>query len=163
VRAKPAELSLEFVDPATQKEIVLSIDQAVSIAPKGGFRSADEAAHFLDDKLFPISAEYQIEIGAFIAENDGRYMIDGATTDFINNEVNLGHRIFTSRYHTHPASRNIHSGDDAVIAEMSGAPNSYVSNKVGLYRYRANEYRMAYKEALPNNKPGRSVRQIRAR
>lgn len=88
-------------------------------------------AKFLDEKLYELSADLNIEFGAVIGKVGDGYGFHGLKTDFYTNAVrlNIGFRGKTGKWHTHPV-RSPFSDPDLIGASKQRL-NSYVSRGGG--------------------------------
>jgi hypothetical protein len=125
---------------AINKEIELAVD--ADAANKAGFESSSEAAVYLREKVQGIAENYDIEIGAFIPEVDGRYVIQDVQTSFHSGIVaGMVARKRTDWFHTHQghSTTDYFSGSDIRFSRRGGS-TGFLSNRNGLYRFRGYDY-----------------------
>lgn len=157
-REAPADLSVdgqqgpERFDTATQekinKEITLAADAAK--ANEKGFDTSGDAAIYLRGKVQNIAEKYDIEIGAYLPKVNGRYIIGDVQTSFHNHTVASMDdvRVGVDWFHTHQSktSNGSYSEGDILKSRLAGA-TGYLSDKTGLYRFRAYDYGAAKVQA----------------
>src|SRR5690606_29389048 len=119
-------------------------------ANEKGFDTSADAAVYLSGKIQSIAEKYDIEIGAYFPKVNGRYIIDDVQTSFHNHTVaSMGDiRDGVDWFHTHQskASNGSYSDNDIRKSRRVGA-TGYLSDRSGLYRFRAYDYGVAKVQA----------------
>ncbi|MGD8177445.1 hypothetical protein, partial [Marinimicrobium sp. ARAG 43.8] len=95
----------EHKKAAIRKEIELAVD--ADTVNKKGFESSGDGAVYLRSKLQGIAEKYDIEIGAYLPQVEGRYIIEDVQTSFHNKVVGtMVARKRTDWFHTHQRSNS---------------------------------------------------------